>query len=88
MMTGIAIIRSRRGLLSKIAREIGITLPSISVWQEVPLKRVVDVERASGIPRHLLRPDAHLPPAGQISFVVDDRYANTTIPTKRKRPSK
>jgi len=35
----------------------GITPQAISQWDQIPLNRVFDVERATGIPRAELRPD-------------------------------
>lgn len=35
----------------------GITPAAISQWKAVPPRRVVDVERITGIPRYVLRPD-------------------------------
>jgi DNA-binding transcriptional regulator YdaS (Cro superfamily) len=51
------LIRSTRGLSAKVARELGITTAAVAHWRVVPAERVPAVERASGIPRHLLRPD-------------------------------
>lgn len=46
---------SRHGDLTKWAREIGVR--SLSSWRVVPLDRLDDVERVTGISRQLLRPD-------------------------------
>lgn len=46
-----------RGAKSRIARELGVTPGAISQWREVPADRVLDVERLTGISRHVLRPD-------------------------------
>lgn len=37
----------------------GITPQAISQWEQVPHKRVLDVERATGVSRHDLRPDLY-----------------------------
>jgi DNA-binding transcriptional regulator YdaS (Cro superfamily) len=42
-----------------LARRIGITLQAIVQWDDVPPLRVLQVERASGVPRHELRPDLY-----------------------------
>ncbi|MCJ2067806.1 helix-turn-helix domain-containing protein [Methylobacterium sp. J-030] len=42
-----------------LGRKIGISSQAISQWQECPPLRVLDVERASGVPRHELRPDLY-----------------------------
>jgi hypothetical protein len=39
------------------ALDDAVSPQAISQWDHVPLARVFDVERATGIPRHLLRPD-------------------------------
>lgn len=41
---------------------IGITSQAISQWDRVPALRVLEVERASGVPRYELRPDLYPPP--------------------------
>lgn len=41
-----------------LAKEIGsITPQAVSQWKCVPPKQVIAVERVTGIPRHVLRPD-------------------------------
>lgn len=47
------------GGLTKLAGSLGITAQAVSQWDEVPPLRVLAVERASGIPRHELRPDLY-----------------------------
>ena len=56
------IIRKRRGLISQIAKELGIHPSAVSMWERVPAERLPEVERATGIPRHELRPDICPPP--------------------------
>ncbi len=46
----------------KLAPMLGITVQAIWQWDEVPPLRVLAVERATGVPRHELRPDLY-PPA-------------------------
>jgi DNA-binding transcriptional regulator YdaS (Cro superfamily) len=51
------------GSPTELARRLGITQAAIHQWEKIPAERVVAVEQASGVPRHLLRPDLHLPPS-------------------------
>lgn len=44
---------------TKLAGALGVTKQAISQWEEVPPRRVLAVERASGVPRHELRPDLY-----------------------------
>ena len=41
----------------------GISSQAVSQWQRVPVERVLDVERLTGISRHKLRPDIYGAPA-------------------------
>jgi DNA-binding transcriptional regulator YdaS (Cro superfamily) len=45
------------GTAVQLAAHLGITPQAINNWQRVPLARVADVERATGVPREVLRPD-------------------------------
>jgi TorA maturation chaperone TorD len=47
------------GGASELAREIGISQPSVSNWIRVPAERVVSVEAATGVDRATLRPDLY-----------------------------
>lgn len=62
-MHGMALIRARRGLLSKLAADLGIKPSAVSMWKQVPAERLPEVERITGIPRHALRPDICPPPS-------------------------
>jgi DNA-binding transcriptional regulator YdaS (Cro superfamily) len=43
---------------SALARLLGNISPqAVSQWRRVPIERVFEVERVTGISRHLLRPD-------------------------------
>lgn len=48
-----------------LAKALGITAEAIYVWKEVPVMRVLDVERITGVPRTELRPDVYPPEAVQ-----------------------
>jgi hypothetical protein len=71
---GIALLRSHRGLIGRIARHLGISRGAVAKWKQVPAERLPGVEAASGIPRFLLRPDICDPPPLPAG------------PPKRKRP--
>lgn len=45
------------GNMSELARRLNIAPQSIQQWTVIPAKRLVDVERVTGIPRAELRPD-------------------------------
>ena len=47
------------GGVGELARQIGISQPSVSNWNRVPAERVVSVESATGIDRGVLRPDLY-----------------------------
>jgi TorA maturation chaperone TorD len=47
------------GGISELARQIGISQPSVSNWIRVPAERVVSVETVTGIDRAVLRPDLY-----------------------------
>jgi DNA-binding transcriptional regulator YdaS (Cro superfamily) len=62
-MTGMDLIKSRRGLIAKIAKGLNIHGSAVSMWKKVPAERLPEVERITGIPRYELRPDICPPPA-------------------------
>ena len=47
------------GGVSELARQIGISQPSVSNWTRVPAERVIAVEAATGVDRAVLRPDLY-----------------------------
>lgn len=59
MSTIIDKVTREAGGIVALARQLGIKHNSIYSWTEVPAKRVPDVERITGIPRHELRPDLY-----------------------------
>ena len=50
-------LRRERGALSRLAVQLGVTAQAVHLWEVVPIHRVLDVERITGIPRQRLRPD-------------------------------
>ena len=57
------------GGVSELARQIGISQPSVSNWTRVPAERVIAVESATGVDRSVLRPDLY---GGGASGEVDE----------------
>src|SRR4029077_7561970 len=47
------------GGVGELARQIGISQPSVSNWARVPAERVVSVEAVTGVDRAILRPDLY-----------------------------
>ena len=48
------------GNISKLARRLGISHAAVQQWRGVvPYERIIDVERATGIPREALRPELY-----------------------------
>jgi TorA maturation chaperone TorD len=45
------------GSVSELARQLGISQPSVSNWTRVPAERVTSVESLTGVNRVVLRPD-------------------------------
>ncbi|MBI4367334.1 MAG: molecular chaperone TorD family protein [Deltaproteobacteria bacterium] len=45
------------GSVSELARQLGISQPSVSNWTKVPAERVMSIETLTGINRVVLRPD-------------------------------
>jgi pyruvate kinase len=54
---------ARRGAITRIATELGISTAAVSQWRRVPDDRVIDVARILGVETRLLRPDLDAPPA-------------------------
>jgi DNA-binding transcriptional regulator YdaS (Cro superfamily) len=52
------------GSMRALARMIGTSHQAIAQWDRVPAERVPDVERATGVSRHRLRPDLYPEPSG------------------------
>lgn len=54
---GLKLAIEAAGTGDKLAAALEITPQAISQWDKIPLNRVFEVERITGIPRHELRPD-------------------------------
>lgn len=51
------------GSVTRLGNRLGITSQAVSQWRRVPAERVIEVERATGVSRHELRPDIYPEPA-------------------------
>ena len=69
-------LKAEHGRARKLARAIGIGDSALSQWDRVPAERVVAIEKATGIPRRLLRPDLY-----------DETPEPAPAPPKRRRPA-
>src|SRR5690606_5363908 len=47
------------GGISALARGLGITQPTASLWRRIPAERVLSVEALTNVPRSVLRPDLY-----------------------------
>lgn len=56
---GVTLLRRVPRMVTKLAREMKISRTAIYGWKVVPAERIIEVERHSGIPRELLRPDLY-----------------------------
>jgi TorA maturation chaperone TorD len=57
--TGLNEAINAAGGISGLARQLGISQPSVSNWTRVPAERVVAVETLTGVRRAVLRPDLY-----------------------------
>ena len=54
-----AVFSKYPGTLTELARKLGVGVSALSQWTEIPIKRVLQVERLTGISRYKLRPDVY-----------------------------
>lgn len=54
---GLRLALQAAGGYAELANALGIRSQSVFQWQRVPLHRVVEVEKATGVPREKLRPE-------------------------------
>lgn len=43
----------------QLGAQFNISQAAVSQWGKIPVERVLDIERLTGIPRHELRPDIY-----------------------------
>lgn len=60
-LTGMALLRSRRGSLARIAEALNISRNAPSMWRDVPAEHLIKIEEVTGFSRELLRPDLYAP---------------------------
>lgn len=58
----VELVIAKAGGMRALARALGINYQAIQSWKEIPAKRVLEIEQATGIPREQLRPDLYGPP--------------------------
>lgn len=56
------------GGVSELARQLGISQPSVSNWTRIPAERVVAIESLTNVPRAVLRPDLYDTPGASEEF--------------------
>lgn len=53
-------IEAAGGSKYALAKLLGVTPQSLNTWRRIPVQRLVDVERATGIPREKLYPELYV----------------------------
>ncbi|MBB5689101.1 pyruvate kinase [Roseomonas alkaliterrae] len=76
-------IFARRGAITRIATELGISTAAVSQWRRVPDERVLDVARILGMDPKALRPDLASPPPPKPEGPL--RMASRTALRRRRR---
>ena len=56
---GLARAIKAAGSVAKLATALQVTRQTVYYWADVPAERVVDMEKATGVPREELRPDLY-----------------------------
>jgi len=49
----------KAGGLSQLARDLGISRQAVFQWKLIPWQHVLNIEKLTGLPRTLLRPDIY-----------------------------
>lgn len=77
---------ARAGGIARLARLLGISQPTVSVWKRVPPHRVIQVEALTGISRRVLRPDLYDVPEPAISAAMQITVINSPAQTRAESP--
>jgi hypothetical protein len=62
----------KRGLLNRLAQELGVRRQAVDAWRIVPADRVAVVAKLSGIAKHTIRPDV-FPKNGEVKPIEGPR---------------
>jgi DNA-binding transcriptional regulator YdaS (Cro superfamily) len=54
---GLAAAIEAAGGVRALARLLGIQHSAVVEWARIPADRIIEIEKATGVPRHKLRPD-------------------------------
>jgi len=69
MKTGLQQAIEIAGSQVKLAKLLGISHQALNKWRDVPPTRhIINIERATGVHRSLLRPDLYVEPGQKINF--------------------
>ena len=73
------------GSMSKLARVLGLSSAAIAQWKRIPAERIVEIERATGVRREVLRPDLYQRPTlvNALAIVRAEGY-RVSKPRKQK----
>jgi len=55
----IKLAASKVGGIVKLSKALGLSRGAASLWKQIPPNHVLQVERLSGVPREILRPDLY-----------------------------
>jgi DNA-binding transcriptional regulator YdaS (Cro superfamily) len=51
------------GSVTLLAECLGLSVQAVSQWDKIPIERCGDIERLTGVPRHVQRPDIFVRPS-------------------------
>jgi len=62
MIEGVRAAISAAGSMHKLGKLLDISPQAVFKWKRIPAERIIEVERATGVPREQLRPDLYRRP--------------------------